>query len=145
MSAQTDTRQTMEPNRPCHLQREVQSLTPFLLADGARGREREDKQRQYFFKECGAYRKKEASLCPFHFSLMMISISTLGRGSRPTLSLRHNYIVPKYPASSASPKYSRLKLGVSSIQLNLLFRMKHCRQTEKGKASLERFTMTESC
>lgn len=46
--------------------------------------------------------------------------------------MRDNYRVPKYQPALVSPKYSRPKLGVTSIELNLLFGMKPS-QTDIGK------------
>lgn len=84
-------------------------MSTFLLAEGARGKH-EDKGNIYFLNSVEPMEKKNPSLCSSYFSMMIISISTLGWGSQQTLfqhHMRDNYRVPKYQPASVSPKYSR--------------------------------------
>lgn len=71
----------------------------------------------------------------FHFSL------GLGESAAETLFniTRHNYRVRHCQPASVSPKYSHPKLGVTSFELNLLFKMRTS-QTNRGdgRGSLER-------
>lgn len=92
-----------------------------------------------FSLECRAYGKRKSWFCVlifpwwFPFQLWVGGVNRLFQHH-----MRDNYRVPKYQPASVSPKYSRPKLGVTSMELNLLFGMKPSQTNRYSKVKFKK-------